>query len=314
MDDFMSMADTFQFPLGTAMSLGAQHPAFNIGQATPTPSQIDSSVRCPSGPANGGNSGNMPLGLFAPNAPSLSAPDFMDLQGIEDLGEPPAETAPADTEPDNCCSESVDIMVILQFKAIQGMKTLPIGEQCRESATPHGAGSLPFDHILATCHSACKRLMVLMQCSCAAKEHMAVMHSAIISAILYWFGCAADSEGQRRRTSDNRLERSNPAPSQPGHSSACSSSPPKVTGAPVTLGLYQLEEEDQVAIRQTLILGKVRHVTLAIDRLAEIGASAGNGSRNPSIHRVLAAWLRSEIQQVRNALQVGPDAAGVSDW
>lgn len=304
------MTDAFQFPLGFSMSLAGSHPTFNFGQATTSPPQSDSSIRRTS-PSVPGNGGNMPFGLFAPNTPSLSAPDFADMQGIEGLADPPAETAPADAGPDNCCSESVDIMVVLQFKAIQGMKTSPTGEQ-----GPHRPVSLPFDHILATCHSACKRLMVLMQCSCAAKEHMAVMHSAIISAILYWFGCAADSEEQRRRISDNRPERSNHSSSSQhlGHSSPCSSSAPKVTGARATLGLYQLEEEDQVAIQQALILGKVRLVSTAIDRLAEVGASAGRGPRNHSIHRVLAAWLRSEIQKVRNTFQAGADAAGISDW
>ena len=80
------------------------------------------------------------------------------------------------------------------------------------------------------------------------------------------------------------------------------------------LGLYQLEEEDQVAIRQTLLLSKVRRVSKAIDRLAKVGSPGGNGPRNHSIHRVLAAWLRSELLQVSNSLQAGPETVEGSDW
>ncbi|THC97575.1 hypothetical protein EYZ11_002930 [Aspergillus tanneri] len=242
----------------------------------------------------------VPWSLFAkgttPNFP-LSQLMETPTPAMEMITDPPTDSSNGSKprEGDNCCSESVDIMVLLQFKAIHEMRSNAIARGRSEETS-----SLPFDHILTTCRSACQRLLELMQCDCATKGHMALMHSSIISAILYWFNCAAQSEGPR--PADFLHSYSPPA-------RACVSAAPSVSGPPTTMGLYQLEEEDRVAIRQTLILGKLRRVATAIDRLEELGT--GTGSRSPNIHKGLATWLRTEMQQVTSALRVD---ARVEEW
>ncbi|KAF2808159.1 uncharacterized protein BDZ99DRAFT_572061 [Mytilinidion resinicola] len=192
-----------------------------------------------------------------------------------------------DSSNHNCCSLACNTMESLSHDSTC------FGPQSSSSIFSQRtrSSSQTLDSVLHNNKAAIATVSQLLNCPCAHLPHQAMLYASIVFKVLHWYQIASGvkastpmSTGTFMASSPNFM----PTPSPPRIGS---SAPGNIMFMPMTIGAFSLDEEDQEAFRQQLLLSELRKVGQLIDTFASRGSEECDSGK---LYRSVGILLREE--------------------
>lgn len=143
-------------------------------------------------------------------------------------------------------------------------------ELCQQSHRNQPACPMPsIDTVLSVNKAALANLIPLLKCSCAQSPHIAMLHSAILSKVIFWYKIAVTA---RYQTDGVVLQ------------------PIKIQ-----LGVLDLDDEDQATLQRTVLLRELRKAEKVMETFDS--SYTGDGEA-PSWHVSVVRNMREELQGI----------------
>ncbi|KAG4255278.1 hypothetical protein FPRO04_03811 [Fusarium proliferatum] len=149
---------------------------------------------------------------------------------------------------------------------------------CKSSPIPQ---KQPFstpsiDTVLSVNKAALTNLIPLLKCHCARNPHIAMLHSAILSKVIFWYRVAVTA----RYPADGVELR-----------------PMKIQ-----LGMLDLDDEDQATLQRTVVLRELRKAKKVMETFDSF---AGGGDGGLNWHVVAVRNMREELQGIIQKIKKG---------
>ncbi|CAG7559943.1 unnamed protein product [Fusarium equiseti] len=194
-----------------------------------------------------------------------------------DLNLTPEPILPSD--PMSAINAPVDVHTLNQSHecealALRLLQSLQCNDQttqfCQQSHHNQPSCSMPsIDTVLSVNKAALANLIPLLKCSCAQSSHIAMLHSAILSKVIFWYKVAVTARY---------------------HTDGVALQPIKIQ-----LGVLDLDEEDQATLQRTVLLRELRKA----EKLMETFDSSYTGEEEmPSWHVSAVINMREELQGI----------------
>ncbi|KAF5021124.1 hypothetical protein F66182_6824 [Fusarium sp. NRRL 66182] len=132
------------------------------------------------------------------------------------------------------------------------------------------------DTVLFANKAALNNLMPLLKCPCARNPHIAILHSAILSKVIFWYRVAVTA---RYHTEGMELR------------------PMKIQ-----LGMLDLDEDDHAMLQRTILLGEVRKAEKVMEAFDSYSKGEDEG---PSWHASAMKNMREELQAIIQKIKRG---------
>ncbi|RGP80523.1 fusarubin cluster-transcription factor [Fusarium longipes] len=150
-------------------------------------------------------------------------------------------------------------------------------ELCKQAHSNRTSHPPSIDTILSVNKAALANLIPLLRCSCGRNPHITMLHSAILSKVVFWYGVAS------RHHTEGALK------------------PIKIQ-----LGILDLDDEDQATLQRTLLLRELRKAGKVMDTFDSChDTDYKAASWYVSVVRGMREELQAIIQRVDNG-QGGP--------
>ncbi|PVH91002.1 hypothetical protein DM02DRAFT_478492, partial [Periconia macrospinosa] len=156
------------------------------------------------------------------------------------------------------------------------------------------------DSVLSITKSAVANVRQLLNCSCSADPHLAMLYSSITSKILTWYQIAA---GVKPAAIFPSAPPSLSDASSP--SSSVFASPLPTPGAehttfdiqvkPLKIGVFEFDEEQQAMLRRQVVLRELKKCGTLVDALVDWKGEGGKPAQSEFLYDVLGTWLKTEL-------------------
>jgi Aflatoxin regulatory protein/Fungal Zn(2)-Cys(6) binuclear cluster domain len=166
----------------------------------------------------------------------------------------------------NCEMEAMSIL--------QSLYLSPGGDQADPLSIP------TLDTVLVANQAALARLTSLLTCSCAKDPHIALLHGAIVSKIIFWYRAGVTGQGQTE-----------------GVAGAVPLRPMEMQ-----LGILDLDADDQTTIQRTVLLRELRKAEKALHRMGAYLTGEGKSTTCQSMAmQNIQEELGAIVQAVKEA-------------
>ncbi|KAF4446286.1 fusarubin cluster-transcription factor [Fusarium austroafricanum] len=142
---------------------------------------------------------------------------------------------------------------------------------------PNQACSTPsIDAVLSVNKAALADLIPLLKCACARNPHIAMLHSAILSKVIFWYRIAVTARY---------------------HSEGVELRPMKIQ-----LGMLDLDDEDQATLQRTVMLRELRKAEKVMETFDSLAIGAQEA---PNWHVSAVRNMKEELQDIIQKVKKG---------
>ncbi|KAF4336140.1 fusarubin cluster-transcription factor [Fusarium beomiforme] len=169
----------------------------------------------------------------------------------------------------------------LALKLLRSLHCNPNTDQntCKQPSPspPNQTCSTPsIDTVLSINKAALTNLIPLLKCHCARNPHIAMLHSAILSKVIFWYRVAVTARY---------------------HADGVELRPMKIQ-----LGMLDLDDEDQATLQRTVVLRELRKAEKVMETFDSF---SGGHDGVPSWHVVAVRNMREELQRIIQKIKKG---------
>ncbi|KAF2182193.1 Zn-II 2Cys6 regulatory protein [Zopfia rhizophila CBS 207.26] len=222
------------------------------------------------------------------HSPPLSSPQYFGMAEQQSLpifspekiaSPPPMVPAPLPTPPTSATAQNHDCTQFA-FSTLNSLYSPPSSQPSAGDFNGASNGLPTLDTVLATNKTAIDKVFVLLGCSCSANPHFSTTIAFTIIKILSWYQAVAGM---------NHIPTESPINTQIE----------AFTHAPISLGDFRLEGENEETIRTQLVLSELRKVEKLIDKFSERYCKSANPAENGidgGVYTALESMLRTRVR------------------
>lgn len=150
-------------------------------------------------------------------------------------------------------------------------------EYCKQAHSTQVSCQMPsIDTVLSVNKAALTNLTPLLKCACARNPHIAMLHSAILSKVIFWYRVAVSARY---------------------HTESVALQPVKIQ-----LGVLDLDEEDQATLQRTVLLRELGKAERVLDTF---DSCYRQKNETPNWHTSAVNNMRQELQAVVERMKKG---------
>ncbi|KAL9618841.1 MAG: hypothetical protein Q9160_006500 [Pyrenula sp. 1 TL-2023] len=154
------------------------------------------------------------------------------------------------------------------------------------------------DKVLHSNKAALGNLSRLLDCSCAQQPHLALLYASIVSKILLRYRIAAHVQspslpGVLSKPLTSSFAQSSPISSKVGQPLR----PGGVFPTSIQIGVFNMDEEDQLTLQRGLLLRETRKVEKVIDKMASL--DGGHNIDDDCSESTVASWYALSSNKLR---------------